>query len=746
VKLAARPIHRLRTSAAAVAVSASLLVPSLPSSASEAGIAFARASRQEPAGELPAAIAAILEATPIHDARTGVLVVDLDTGKEIFGRNADELLNPASNMKLLTTVAALSRLGPSFRFSTELYVSDAPRAGVVKGSLYLKGKGDPSLDTERLFRMARELKHRGIKEIAGNLVIDDTWFDAEYEGPGWEQDDSDRPYMAGAGAVSLNFNSVAIHVHPGDADGAKARVELEPPSEYLALENQAVTGPAGSYTRVVASSVKDAKRQRIVVRARIAANSPGEVLYRRISDPPRFTGESFKTLLGELGIKVKGKVVLGAVPTELRPIVVDRSEPLTVLIHKLNKWSQNHMAEMLLKTLGAESRGAPGTWAKGASAVEDFLAEEVGIPKGSLVIRNGSGLNDTNRVSARQLVRLLSWVHARSLIEPELLASLPIAGVDGTTRNRLGGTLGEGRVRAKTGTLQNVTALSGYVDAVNGRHFAFAIVVNDYPGRLSTVLPRVDAIGAALASVGSEGGSRSAVALAEPPPADPSTPIEILRSRIATFAGMGRAEDPRNATFLRAALRTERDPALRPVIAEALFRADPSDSLASAAVVETFDATPEIFGRLQVAARGGKVRMPVVDTLVTLGAGGSTAAIAHLVSVAELVDTSDPLAQELSAGLAEIGRTAPDELLAVLESSSRGAQSAAIGLLGRSLAGGDTFLTTPLVGAHPFSLALARAATGADERLATFAKQVEVRLASDRRPAGTDPIPASVAP
>ncbi|HEY0838909.1 MAG TPA: D-alanyl-D-alanine carboxypeptidase/D-alanyl-D-alanine-endopeptidase [Vulgatibacter sp.] len=743
MNLAGHPLHRVP---AALAVAAFLLAPSTPSIASEAGPTRVKAlPREEPAGELPAAIAAILQAAPIHDARTGVLVVDLDTGREIFARNADELLNPASNMKLLTTAAALSRLGPSFRFATELYVSDAPRAGVVKGSLYLKGKGDPSLDTERLFRIARELKRQGIKEIAGNLVIDDTYFDAEYDGPGWEQDDSDRPYMAGAGAVSLNFNAVGIHVHPGEGTGATARVELEPPSDYLVLDNQAITGPPGSRSRVVANSVPDGKRQKIVVRARIATNEPGEIQYRRISDPPRYTGESFKTLLGELGVKVRGKVVLGAVPADLKPIVVDRSEPLTVLIHKLNKWSQNHMSEMLLKTLGAESRGAPGTWAKGAAAIEDFLAAEVGIPKGSLVIRNGSGLNDTNRVSARQLVRLLTWIHSRSLIEPELLASLPIAGVDGTTRNRLGGTLGEGRVRAKTGTLQNVTALSGYVDAVGGRRFAFAIVVNDYPGRLSSVLPRVDAIGAAIASVGSEAGSRSAVALAEPPPSDPTTPIDILRSRIATFGAFGRAEDPRNATFLRAALRTERDPALRAVIAEALYRADPSDPSAASAVVESFDVTTEIFGRLHVAARGG-MRMPVVDSLVGLGAAGNVAAIAHLVSVAELVDPAEPLAEELSVGLAEIGRTAPDELLATLESSSHGAQSAAVGLLGRSLAGGEAFLSLPAVGAHPFSLALSRAATGPDERLASFARQVEVRLASDRHPADADRTPASVVP
>ena len=698
--------------------------------------------------ELPASIREILAAQPVRESRSAVLVKDLESGEVIFARNADELLNPASNMKLLTTVSALATLGPSYRFPTEIYVGEPPKAGVVKGALYLRGKGDPSLTTERLFRIVRELKHLGIKEITGNLVIDDTFFDTEYEGPGWEQDDSDRPYMAGAGAVSLNFNSVGIHVHPGETSGSKTRIELEPPSDYLVLENLGMTGPPRSRTRIQASSIPDGKRQRIMVRASLPQGSEGHVIYRRISDPPRYTGETFRSMLIEQGVRVRGKVVLGKVPEQLSPIYVSWSDPLSVLVHTLNKWSQNHMSEMLLKTMGALEKGEPGTWAKGAHAIEDFLADSVGIPRGSMVLRNGSGLNDINRVSARQLVKLLEWVDSRSLIAPELYASLPIAGVDGTTRNRLGGTLAEGRIRAKTGTLQNVTALSGIASAVGGERYAFAIIVNDYPGSVAAILPRVDAIGAAIASVGSVGGSRSAIALASLPPSDPSTPIDILRTRIATFAELGSRKDAKNATFLRSAMRSERDPALRVVIAESLVRADPDDTMATEALLAAFDEGPEVFGRLRAAVRDSILPMPVLNTLIDLGAAGSKEAIDRLLAVVGQLGEDDPLGVELSAGLAEIGRTAPEELLASLEGAEDPVQTAAIRLLRNRIGPADPMLDLAPTAPHPFSITLAKAAEGADPRLASFARSVESKLgmAPDPLEPSQQTTPASIAP
>lgn len=663
-----------------------------------------------------------------------MIVSDLETGKVVYAKNADELLNPASNVKVLTTAAALGKLGPNYRYSTDVLFTGPLEGGVLRGDLVLRGKGDPSLSTERLYRIVRQLRHLGLKEVRGNLVADDSHFDGQYDGPGWEQDDSDRPYMAGAGALSLNLNAVEVNVFPGEKVGEPARVVVEPASDYLVVENHVTTVGGGSLSRVVVSSEPDGKRQRIVVRGRLHANYGRLATYKRISHPPLYTAHTFRALLREQGIEVKGRVVEGVAPASARVAHTDTSEPLTLLVHRLNKWSQNHMAEMLLKTLGAELKGAPGTWPKGVAAIEEFLAQDVGIPKGSLVLRNGSGLNDTNRASARQILEVLAWGWRNPTVGPELLASLPIAGVDGTTRNRLVGTLGEGRVRAKTGTLQNVTALSGYAISAGGTPYAFAIMVNDFPGRLSSILPGVDAIGAAVASAGSIGGADAAVAMANLPDPDTSTSVTQLRNRLATYQRLG-AAGRKETAFLRTAWRTERDPALRAVLAEILYRADPADSTGVAAFLESFSPEREVFGRLREAAAGGQ--LPVLGTLFDLGAAGNPQAIAHLLGLLATIPPGDPLDAELAAGMAEVGKNAPDELLAALEEEKDDAQLRAIRLLARGIAAADKEAGEAGTAASGGTFASTLAHEGADVRLTTFARSLERRL----HPASADDAP-----
>lgn len=715
--------HPHRVAPVGRALFAALLLCLLPSGAG-AETAAERADLQE-------AVERILGATPLGDARTGVLIYDLETGRPVYEHNPDELLNPASNMKILTTVAALARLGPDYRYATEIYVDRAPDTGVVHGNLYLRGKGDPSLDTERLFRIVRALRHLGVREVKGDLVIDDTFFDRVWEGPGWEQDESDRPYMAGASAVSLNFNAVAVHVHPGEKQGGPGRVELDPPSKYLVLENHSITTARRTRQRIGVESVDEGNRQRIVVHGRLPLGRRGGPVWRRISNPPLYTGETFARMLSDGGVSLRGKVRIGEVPQRLRPFHTDWSQPLSVLVHTVNKWSQNHMSEMLLKTLGAEMLGAPGTWSKGVAAVEEVLASEVGIPRGSFVMKNGSGLNDTNRVSARQIVQVLAWAREQLLVAPELLASLPVAGVDGTIRNRMGGTLAERRIRAKTGTLQNVTALSGYVTSVGGRELAFAVLVNDYPGRLSRVIPGVDAIGSAVAAVDVPGGGEAAVALAQPPAWEPRTPVDVLGARMVTYYNLGKAEDARNARLLRSALRSEPDPALRAVIAEALYLSEPEDGSARTAVLETFSSAPDVYGRLREAAAGVALPLPLVDTLVDLAAAGSGDALAQLLDLASRRLDDAPLLQEVGLGLASIGSVAPEDLLASLNAATEEVQAVAVRLLGEGIAAQRLDEEEPIVGPqrHPFSVALATAAEGNDPELATFARSLDDRLA-----------------
>lgn len=669
------------------------------------------------------AVREILASTPLGQARTGILVYDLEAKRPVFEHNADALLNPASNMKILTTVAALATLGPAWRYPTEVFVATEPVDGVVQGDLYLRGKGDPSLDTERLYRIVRELKFLGLREVRGNLVVDDTWFDSQYEGPGWEQDDADRPYMAGAGALSLNFNSVAVHVHPGAKEGEKVRVFVDPPSDYILVENNGITTSGRSRQRLAVRSIDLGEKQKIVVEARMPAGRRGGPVWRRISNPPVYTGESFKRMLEEHGIRVRGRVRKGRVPEQLRPFHVDWSEPLAVLVHKLNKWSQNHMSEMLLKTLGAEVHGAPGTWAKGVAAVESVLAERVGIPRGSFVMRNGSGLNDTNRLSARQIVQVLAWAREQDLVAPELLASLPVAGVDGTVRNRMVDGPAQGRVRAKTGTLQNVTALAGYVRSVEGRQLAFAILVNDYPGRLSRVIPGVDAVGAVLAGAGSAGGAQR-VAEERPPP----TPIDILGARMVTYRNLGLETEADNGLFLWTSLHAERDPAVRVVIAEALHRSAPEVEGVREAILAALAEAPPLYGRLREAAERVGLPIPLVGTLGELAIDGSPRALELLLALAAQRPDDGPLQAELSRTLAAVGSAAPRELFTALSDAPDQTREVGARLLGRGLA--REMPEQVRNGSHPFTTTLATVARGEDPVLASFAKSLETMLAS----------------
>jgi serine-type D-Ala-D-Ala carboxypeptidase/endopeptidase (penicillin-binding protein 4) len=411
--------------------------------------------------ELDAALRAMFASGPLASARAGVVVADVESGQVLFARDGDVLLNPASNVKLVTTAAALSRLGPEFRFDTEFYVDAGSAGSPSPRALHVRGKGDPSLVTERLWAIAGDLAHLGLKRI-GDLVVDESYFDGERHGPGFDQETGDKSYLAPSGAASLNWNTVAVHVAAGERRGAKARVELEPASDLFDVEVRAATVAAGARRRLTVSSTRAGARQRIVVDGRIPLGSRAQVVWRRIDESGLYLGHTLRRLLELRGVKVSGRVRTGPLPEGARLVHVAESESLGEIVRRLNKTSNNFVAEQLLRTMGAQAKGVPGTWAKGVEAVEEFLVE-VGIPRGAYVMKNGSGLNDTNRFSARQLVTLLRAMWSRFQLHAEYLVSLPVAGRDGTTRWRMEGTEAEGRLRAKTGTLEGVTALSGYV-------------------------------------------------------------------------------------------------------------------------------------------------------------------------------------------------------------------------------------------------------------------------------------------
>ncbi|BDG10262.1 D-alanyl-D-alanine carboxypeptidase/D-alanyl-D-alanine endopeptidase [Anaeromyxobacter paludicola] len=709
---------------ASAAAPAAPAVPAAPADRPPAAApAAASALQGEGAAQLAQALTRILGTSALRRTRTGVAVVSLDSGQLLFARNADDLFNPASNVKLFTAAAALARLGPEFRFETEFYAE--PGAAETVRALYVRGKGDPSMVTERLYAIAGELAHRGIRTVKGDLVLDDSWFDEQREGPGYDQEHGDRAYLAPTGALSLNFNAVAIHVAGGPKPKARGRVELEPASDFFTLDNRTVTARARARRRVVPSSSLQGGLERITVTGRLPLNGGDQVFYRKIGDPTLYFGHTLKRMLELRGVRVTGQVRAGRVPPAARLVYLAQSDELAEIVRTLQKHSNNFIAEQLVKTLGAQVKGAPGSWPKGIEAIQDFLAE-AGIPRGGYQMRNGSGLNDANRFTARQTVTLLGAMWRRFPLAAEYVGALPVAGKDGTIRWRMWGTDAVGRLRAKTGTLDGVRSLSGYVETAAHEHLAFAIFVNDFPGRTHAVVRGVDALGAALAGAGRPSELGAAVALAEAPAAAEELSEPEARARVARYQELGRAGDPRNLPELRTAFAAERDPALRLAAAEAIFLSDTASGSGRRALLDAAAVDARAgFPRLR-ALTTPEVPAPLVGSLADLAAEGEAEPMERLLALAPETSASPALAEAYADALAEVGRTAPDELLFALLAAEPAAADAGLAALARGLArDGDE--------EHPFPAALRRALADPNPTRAARAVALSARLDERRK-------------
>ncbi|MGC4000568.1 MAG: D-alanyl-D-alanine carboxypeptidase/D-alanyl-D-alanine-endopeptidase [Anaeromyxobacter sp.] len=662
--------------------------------------------------ELVEALNAIAAADPLARARVGIYVAPADGGPAVYSKDGDALLNPASNVKLVTTAAALARLGPEYRFATEFLVDGAPDLSRVK-ALHVRGRGDPSLVTERLWAIAGDLAHLGLRRV-DELVLDDGFFDAERTGPGFDQEEGDRAYLAPAGALSLNFNAIGVHVAPGPARGQRARVEVEPESGWVVLENRTQTASRTARSSVKVSAELRGGKQRVVVEGRIPLGARPTVIWRRVEDPAAYLGATLVRLLELRGVKV-GRVRAGPVPASARLLYVTQSDELADIVRRLNKHSNNFIAEQLLKTLGAEVKGAPGSWPKGTAVTQDFLAE-VGVAPGTYVMTNGSGLNDANRFSAHQLVTVLQAMWSRFPLQPEYLGSLPVAARDGTIRWRMEGTEAAGRLRAKTGSLEGVVSLAGYVQTAGGKVLAFAVLVNDSPGRWP-VLRAVDAVGATLAASGGPPGALAAAAA--PPPA----PVPDLAGAARTFYGFGRKGDLRNEPLLRGALRSTADPALRLAIAECVYLSDPEGEAARRSFLEALAADPQAVVRLWTALLD-EPQPPVISSLADLAADAEPEALRRLVELAQPSQAEPHLEAAVASALAGVANAAPAELVEALRFAQPPARQAAL----RSLVTG---LGRAEDGDAPFAAGLQTLAAG-DGPSAPFARELGPALAVAR--------------
>jgi D-alanyl-D-alanine carboxypeptidase/D-alanyl-D-alanine-endopeptidase (penicillin-binding protein 4) len=415
-----------------------------------------------------------------------VEVASLDTGETLYGKNSWASMIPASNMKLYTTAAALEYLGTDFTVKTSIYFDgELGPDGVLNGNLILYGRGDPNIsgrfyddDPAAIFKqMVESLKTQGLREIKGDVIGDDSYFDAEYYGP-WPPEEAHKWYAARVSALSLNDNCIDIYVAPGPSPGAKARVSQTPWTSYLRVINRASTTTKKSNS-VWISPLE--KKSAVVVGGRIWNRKRIEVLWFPVESPPLYAVTVFKETLQRKGIPVSGTArALGpdhasAVPMNAEPIIEHESLPLSEMIKVVNKRSQNLHAELLLKHMGLHKGYGP-TFEGGTRAVREFLRTK-NMDSGATVIFDGSGLCRSNRTSAHAIVQLLQHMDS-SPWRDVFKDSLAAAGVDNSLRS-MRWIRPRNKIRAKTGSLKNVLSLSGYADGRSER-LAFSIIVNGF--------------------------------------------------------------------------------------------------------------------------------------------------------------------------------------------------------------------------------------------------------------------------
>jgi D-alanyl-D-alanine carboxypeptidase/D-alanyl-D-alanine-endopeptidase (penicillin-binding protein 4) len=369
------------------------------------------------------------------------------------------MFNPASNIKLITTSAALHRLGPSFRFTTEIF--GRVDRGRVVGGLYLRGNGDPTLTSRDLAKIAATLQRLGVREVAGPIYLDDTAFDCATDPPGFRRFRSSHPFRAGVGALSLNQNVVRITITPGQHPGEPASVELSPRSGYFKPHGTIWTTTRTSRFRVATHS--KVRWTGVNTTGRIRLGSRPRRYWRRIFQPALFTGHTFLSRLEAQGVRVtrRGRLRRKKVPPGVPLLVTHRSPRLETIIYSGNKRSSNLVAEHLLLALGADLYGPPATYEKGRAAVDRYLVR-FGVKPGTYFLENGSGLSRRSRMRPADLVRILDGIYHDFSVGPEIQSSLPMAGLDGTLRRRFKGSSAEGLIRAKTGTLSGTLCLTGY--------------------------------------------------------------------------------------------------------------------------------------------------------------------------------------------------------------------------------------------------------------------------------------------
>jgi D-alanyl-D-alanine carboxypeptidase/D-alanyl-D-alanine-endopeptidase (penicillin-binding protein 4) len=438
-------------------------------------LAPAIAAGAEPAmgrDEIPPAVAAALHEARIPATAIGLVVAPLDSGPIRLELNDATPMNPASTMKLLTTYAALNLLGPAFQWKTEIYASSHPKGGRLDGNLIVRGSGDPSLVIERFWMLVHRLRGLGLRQIHGDLVLDKSVFDPHAASGGSLDGNDLRPYNVAPDALLVNFKTLSLEFVP-DRASAVARIIATPTLAGMRLPASVplASGPCGDWRERLKADFSDPWTPRFA--GRYPLDCAEQSWHISLLDHTQYVGAAFRALWEAGGGSWIGHVREGRTPAGAIELLVHESLPLSEVVRDINKFSNNVMARQVFLTLGGPDTDQGESAERSAQAVSAWLARS-GLAMPELVLENGCGLSRRERISADSLARLLRHAYASPRM-PDFIASLPVAGLDGTMKNR---NAASGSAYVKTGLLDGVRALAGYVLSDSGHHYVVVAIVN----------------------------------------------------------------------------------------------------------------------------------------------------------------------------------------------------------------------------------------------------------------------------
>ena len=431
----------------------------------------------DPVERLVADIDSVLADSVFRSTVPSVKVFSPSTGETLYEKNSDLLVRPASNMKLLTSALGLHVLGPQYQFKTSIGWDSVSVDSVIPGDLYLKGYGNPDLSTRDLDSMATRLAAMGIKSIGGNIVADASFLDSLQWGTGWMWDDEPAPYQAYVSGLSINKNCIRVTVTP-DSTGNSVLVSTDPETDYVHVISTATIAVDSVLNRLSVARPITEPPNTIVVTGEVMGNARPYRDQITVLWPELYAGQLLKERLALAGISVTGGVARGRLPAGAREHIW-HVWGMDSMVINLNKVSDNLSAEMVLKTSAAALDSPPGSSRSGVWAVNRFLAS-CGIDTTNHAMVDGSGLSHYNLLRVNLLVDLLTAMYANTDVFPLYYTSLPIGGVDGTLERRMLGTLAEGNVHAKTGSISGVSSLSGYVTTRDGEMLIFGMTMQDF--------------------------------------------------------------------------------------------------------------------------------------------------------------------------------------------------------------------------------------------------------------------------